>query len=369
MNPTSVSIVSTSAQGTGRGDSRNCAQLLRNARFSRCEYLEKLAVSLTNLEERMCSPDSGSYYVIHSYYRLVVSRVLIDPAHFPKFRYLVVPDPLMSQHRRGAYRGTNSNEVTMKNKDYTSELTNLEAELAKLQGWVVNQGLRVAVIFEGRDAAGKGGTIKTITRRLNSRVVRTVALPTPTERQKTEWFLQRYVPHLPAGGEMVLFDRSWYNRLGVEKVMGFSTEAEYERFLVVAPVFEQELVQDGIILIKYWLHVSDDEQERRFQRRNTDPRRRWKLSPMDLESRARWVEYSRARDVMLEHTNTEWAPWVIADMNDKKSGRLSIVRHLLDQIPYQDMTPPPLELPDRQPQGDYETPDWSHLSMPAKYLS
>jgi len=168
---------------------------------------------------------------------------------------------------------------------------------------------------------------------------------------------------------MVLFDRSWYNRLGVEKVMGFATEDEYERFLVVAPVFEQEIVQDGIILIKYWLHVSDDEQERRFQRRNTDTRRRWKLSPMDLESRARWVEYSRARDVMLENTSTQWAPWVIADMNDKKSGRLSIVRHLLDQIPYQDLTPPPLELPDRQPQGDYEAPDWSHLFMPAKYIS
>jgi len=256
----------------------------------------------------------------------------------------------------------------MQNKHYTKELAELEVELAKLQGWVVNQGLRVAVIFEGRDAAGKGGTIKTITRRLNSRVVRTVALPTPTERQKTEWFLQRYVPHLPAGGEMVLFDRSWYNRLGVEKVMGFATEDEYERFLVVAPVFEQEIVQDGIILIKYWLHVSDDEQERRFQRRNTDTRRRWKLSPMDLESRARWVEYSRARDVMLENTSTAWAPWVIADMNDKKSGRLSIVRHLLDQIPYQDLTPPPLELPDRQPQGDYEAADWSRLFMPAKYI-
>ncbi len=256
----------------------------------------------------------------------------------------------------------------MKNKTYEDMLAPLEAELAKLQGWIVDRGLRVAVIFEGRDAAGKGGTIKTITRRLNPRVVRTVALPKPTDRQKTEWFLQRYIPHLPAGGEMVLFDRSWYNRLGVEKVMGFCSDDEYERFLTVAPKFERELTDDGMVLIKYWLHVSDDEQERRFQRRNTDPRRRWKLSPMDLEARARWVEYSRARDVMFEHTSTEWAPWTIADMNDKKAGRLSIIRHLLDQIDYEDLTPPPLELPERQPQGDYTPPDWSELAMPKKYL-
>ena len=256
----------------------------------------------------------------------------------------------------------------MKKKRYNKELAELESELAKLQAWIVDQGLRVVVIFEGRDAAGKGGTIKTITRRLNPRVVRTVATPTPTDRQKSEWYLQRYIPHLPAAGEMVLFDRSWYNRLGVEKVMGFSTDAEYQRFLGLGPRFEEELVRDGIILIKYWLHVSDDEQERRFQRRNTDAKRRWKLSPMDLEARSRWVDYSRARDVMFEHTSTEWAPWVIADMNDKKAGRLSIIRHLLGQIPYEDLTRPPLHLPDRQPQGDYVTPNWSSLAMPAKYM-
>ena len=255
----------------------------------------------------------------------------------------------------------------MKGKRYRQELAKLEAELAKLQGFIVNRGLRVAVIFERRDAAGKGGTIKTITRRLNPRVIRTVALPTPTERQKTEWFLQRYIPHLPAGGEMVLFDRSWYNRLGVERVMGFCTDEEYETFLRLGPAFEEVLVDDGIILIKYWLHVSDDEQEDRFQRRNTDPRRRWKLSPMDLEARARWVEYSRARDAIFEHTNTDWAPWVIADLNNKRLGRLNVIRHLLNQIPYEDLTPPPLELPERQPKGNYQEPDWSSLFIPEVY--
>ena len=266
------------------------------------------------------------------------------------------------------YDGEHSVEVVMKRKRYDSELAELEAQLAMLQAWVVDQGLRIVVIFEGRDAAGKGGTIKTITRRLNPRVVRIVATPTPTERQRTEWYLQRYIPHLPAAGEMVLFDRSWYNRLGVEKVMGFCTDAEYENFLVLAPRFEEELIRDGILLIKYWLHVSDDEQEHRFQKRNTDARRRWKLSPMDLEARSRWVDYSRARDVMFDHTSTEAAPWVIADMNDKKAGRLSIIRHLLGQIPYDDLTRPPLVLPDRQPQGDYVRPDWSSLAMPARYL-
>ncbi len=255
----------------------------------------------------------------------------------------------------------------MKRKKYERELAKLESELAKIQAWIVDQGLRIAVVFEGRDAAGKGGTIKTITRRLNPRVVRTVALPTPTERQTTEWYLQRYVPHLPAGGEMVLFDRSWYNRLGVERVMGFCTDEEYDDFLRRAPGFERVLVEDGIILIKYWLQVDDEEQEKRFQRRNTDPRRRWKLSPMDLEARARWVEYSKARDVMLEHTDTDWGPWVVADFNSKRVGRLNVVRHLLDQVPYEDLTPAPLRLPDRQAQGDYEPPDWSGRRIPDVY--
>ena len=255
----------------------------------------------------------------------------------------------------------------MKTKEYNSQLAKLEVELAKLQAWIKDQGLRIVVIFEGRDAAGKGGTIKTITRRLSPRVVRTVALPVPTDRQKTEWFLQRYVPHLPAAGEMALFDRSWYNRLNVEKVMGFCTEEQYRRFLTLCPSFEQTLVDDGITLIKYWLHTSDDEQERRFQARNTDPRKRWKLSPMDLTARSRWVDYSKARDITFEHTNTEWASWHLADLEDKKAGRLNVITHLLSQIPYEDLTPPPLELPDRQPAGDYVAPDWSDLEIPRTY--
>ena len=252
----------------------------------------------------------------------------------------------------------------MKTKEYDEQLADLEVELAKLQAWIKDQGLRIVVIFEGRDAAGKGGTIKTITRRLSPRVVRTVALPVPNDRQKTEWFLQRYVPHLPAAGEMVLFDRSWYNRLNVEKVMGFCTEEQYERFLTLCPSFEQTLVDDGIILIKYWLHTSDDEQERRFQERNTDPKKRWKLSPMDLTARSRWVDYSKARDVTFENTNTTWAPWHLADLEDKKAGRLNVITHLLGQIPYEDLTRPPLELPERQQAGDYVEPDWSGLEIP-----
>jgi len=255
----------------------------------------------------------------------------------------------------------------MKKKEYNAELGELETELAKLQAWIKDQGLRVVVIFEGRDAAGKGGTIKTIMRRLNPRVVRTVALPVPSERQQTEWFLQRYVPHLPAAGEMVLFDRSWYNRLNVEKVMEFCTEEQYQRFLALCPSFEETLVDDGIILIKYWLHTSDEEQERRFQARNTDPKKRWKLSPMDLTARSRWVDYSRARDITFEHTNTAWAPWNLANLEDKKAGRLNVISHLLSQIQYEDLTPPPLDLPERQPAGDYVEPDWSALEIPREF--
>lgn len=255
----------------------------------------------------------------------------------------------------------------MKTKKYNEQLGDLEVELAKLQAWIKEKGLRVVVIFEGRDAAGKGGTIKTITRRLNPRVVRTVALPVPTDRQKSEWFLQRYVPHLPAAGEMVLFDRSWYNRLNVEKVMGFCTDEQYERFLTLCPTFEETLVDDGIILIKYWLHTSDEEQERRFQARNTDPKKRWKLSPMDLTARSRWVDYSKARDVTFEQTSTEWAPWHLANLEDKKAGRLNIITHLLSQIPYEDLTPPPLELPERQLAGDYREPNWSALEIPREF--
>jgi len=252
----------------------------------------------------------------------------------------------------------------MKRKKYEKRLGELEVELAKLQGWIRDRGLRVVVIFEGRDAAGKGGTIGSITRRLNPRIVRTVALPVPSDREKSEWYLQRYVAHLPAAGEMVLFDRSWYNRLNVERVMGFCTEDQYEQFLRLCPAFEETLVDDGIILIKFWLHTSDEEQERRFQSRNTDPKKRWKLSPMDLAARSRWVDYSRARDATFERTSTEWAPWHLANLEDKKSGRLNVISYLLSQIPYGDLTPEPLDLPERQSAEGYASPDWSALEIP-----
>jgi polyphosphate kinase 2 len=245
----------------------------------------------------------------------------------------------------------------LKRKAYERELERLEVELVKLQGWIKEKGLRVVVVFEGRDSAGKGGTIKRITNRTNPRIVRTVALPTPTEREKTQVYIQRYMAHLPAAGEMVLFDRSWYNRLGVERVMGFCTDEEYDDFLEQCPEFERFLVDDGIILIKYWLHIDDAVQEKRFRARIDDRRRRWKLSPMDVASWDMWVDYSRARDEMLRHTDTEWAPWNIVDANIKRNARLNVIRHLLDQIPYEDLTPPHVDLPERPPMGDYHVPE------------
>ncbi|MDH3705460.1 MAG: polyphosphate kinase 2 [Acidimicrobiia bacterium] len=244
----------------------------------------------------------------------------------------------------------------LKRKAYERELARLEIELVKLQGWIVDQGLRVAVVFEGRDTAGKGGTIKRITNRLNPRVARTVALPAPTEREKTQFYLQRYVPHLPAAGEMVLFDRSWYNRMGVERVMGFCTDDEYDHFAEICPRFEYDLVHDGIILVKYWLHINDETQEARFRSRATDERKRWKLSPMDLASWSKWVEYSKARDEMFEITDTEWAPWYVVDANIKRNARLNVIRHLLSLIPYEDLSPPAdIEFPPRPDATDYVT--------------
>jgi polyphosphate kinase 2 len=251
----------------------------------------------------------------------------------------------------------------MKRKVYEAELAKLEIELVKLQGWIKNQGLKVAVIFEGRDSAGKGGVIKRITYRLNPRVVRVVALPTPTEVEKSQWYFQRYISHLPSGGEMVLFDRSWYNRAGVERVMGFCTDEQYHEFMATVNGFELALVRSGLKLIKYWLEIDDEVQEDRFEQRIHDPRRRWKLSPMDLEARARWVDYSRARDAMLMHTDTEHAPWYIVNANIKRHARLNTIAHLLSQIPYDDLTPPPLELPPRQPAGDYQHPDFSKFNF------
>src|SRR5271168_992838 len=227
----------------------------------------------------------------------------------------------------------------VRDKLYLKELARLQIELVKLQGWIKHKGLKVVVIFEGRDAAGKGGVIKRITESLNPRICRVVALGSPTEREKTSWYFQRYVPHLPAGGEMVLFDRSWYNRSGVEHVMGFCTPAEYQEFLRSCPEFENMLIRSGIILIKYWFSVSDAVQEERFQGRLNDPTRSWKLSPMDIESRSKWVEYSKAKDAMFAATDTKQAPWRVVPADNKKTARLNCIRHLLSVIPYQDLTP------------------------------
>jgi len=245
------------------------------------------------------------------------------------------------------------------NNVYEAELAKLQIELVKLQEWIKHKGLKVVVIFEGRDAAGKGGVIKRITQSLNPRVCRVVALGTPTEREKTQWYFQRYVPHLPAAGEMVLFDRSWYNRAGVERVMGFCTNEEYEEFLRSCPYFERMLVRSGIILIKYWFSVSDEEQERRFQARLDTPTKRWKLSPMDLESRAKWLEYSKAKDEMFAHTDIKQAPWYVVDADVKKRARLNCISHLLSLIPYEDLTPEPIELPPREDRGGYVRPPMS----------
>jgi polyphosphate kinase 2 len=228
---------------------------------------------------------------------------------------------------------------------YQKELRRLHVELVKLQEWVRYRGLKVVCLFEGRDAAGKGGAIKRISECLNPRVCRVVALPTPTEKEKTQWYFQRYVAHLPSAGEIVLFDRSWYNRAGVERVMGFCTESEYLEFMHSCPEFERMLVRSGIILVKYWFSVSDEEQERRFQARIKNPTKRWKLSPMDLESRRRWAEYSRAKDEMFAVTDIKQAPWYVVNAEDKKCARLNVIRHLLSMISYKDLTPKPLKLP------------------------
>jgi len=232
-----------------------------------------------------------------------------------------------------------------KDCDYDKELSRLQIELVKLQEWIRQEKLRVVVIFEGRDAAGKGGAIKRITESLNPRVCRVVALTTPTEREQSQWYFQRYVAHLPAAGEMVLFDRSWYNRAGVEHVMGFCTEAQYLEFMQSCPEFERMLQRSGIRLIKYWFSVSDEEQERRFQDRMRNPTKRWKLSPMDLESRKHWAEYSRAKDEMFAVTDTKLSPWFVVNAEDKKCARLNVISHLLSQFAYRDLTPEPLELP------------------------
>ena len=254
-------------------------------------------------------------------------------------------------------------------KKYEKELRKLQAELCKLQDWVKEKGLRVIVVFEGRDAAGKGGTIRAITERVSPRIFRTVALPAPSDREKTQMYIQRYMAHFPAAGEVVIFDRSWYNRAGVEYVMGFCTKQQHARFLQLCPEFEKYMVEGGIILIKFWLEVSDNEQERRFAARINDPLRQWKLSPMDLPSRSKWFEYSRARDMMLTATDTKHAPWRILRSDDKKRARLNCIANLLELIPYEEVPKEKVKLPKRSMKGAYDdqTPLQERKFVPEKY--
>ena len=263
----------------------------------------------------------------------------------------------IEQHWRVA--GRPSMRTPAKKYKYVEELAHLQVELIKLQEWVRVRGLKVAVIFEGRDAAGKGGVIKRIAESLNPRICRIVALGTPTERERSQWYFQRYVPHLPAGGEIVLFDRSWYNRAGVERVMGFCSEDEYKEFLRSCPQFEEMLIRSGIVLVKYWFSVNDEEQERRFQDRISNPTKRWKLSPMDMESRKHWIEYSKAKDAMFAATDKAKSPWNVVEADNKKKARLNCIAHLLAQIPYEHLTPIEIEVPPRQADIGYKRPKMS----------
>ncbi len=252
-------------------------------------------------------------------------------------------------------------------KRYEEELAKLHVELVKLQEWVKQQGLKICVVFEGRDGAGKGGTIKAITERVSPRVFRVVALPTPTEREKSQMYAQRYIPYFPAAGEVVIFDRSWYNRAGVERVMGFCTEEQVHHFLDMTPLVERAMVDSGIILIKYWLEVSPQEQTRRLEGRIEDGRKIWKLSPMDLQSYSRWDDYTRARDEMFAATDTAWGPWFVANSDNKKRARLNVIRHLLSQIPYQEVKRDKVKLPDRKDIGQYRSPPYTFKLIPEVY--
>ena len=255
----------------------------------------------------------------------------------------------------------------MKRKEYERQMRVLHGELVAMQEWVKDSGAKICVVFEGRDTAGKGGTIKRITERVSPRVFRVVALPTPTEREKSQMYVQRYVQHFPAAGEVVIFDRSWYNRAGVERVMGFCKPEETERFLQLAPAWEKAMTDSGIVLLKYWLEVSPGEQTRRLESRIDDPRKIWKLSPMDLKSYSRWYDYSRARDAMFAATDTAWAPWYVADADVKKRARLNIISHLLSQVPYKPLTHRDIKLPKRQPSGGYVQPDVPLRHIPTPF--
>ena len=279
---------------------------------------------------------------------------------------LELEDAILSEEIARIYRDTHPDQ--MPRPEYFRELLRLQAELIKLQDWVSYHGEKVVVLFEGRDSAGKGGAIKRITQRLNPRVARVVALPAPSDREKTQWYFQRYVPHLPAGGEIVLFDRSWYNRAGVERVMGFASESEVEQFFDDVPEFERMLIRSGIRLVKYWFSITDEEQQMRFLVRIHDPLKQWKLSPMDLQSRIRWEAYTKAKEEMLERTNIPEAPWYIVPGNDKKRARLNCMAHLLTQIPYTEVPHPEVELPDRVFNPDYEREVLPHdLYVPRRY--
>ena len=249
-------------------------------------------------------------------------------------------------------------------KDYEHELARLHVELVKLQQWVVHEGHKVCIIFEGRDGAGKGGAIKAITERVSPRVFRVIALPAPTEREKSQMYLQRYLPHLPAAGEIVIFDRSWYNRAGVERVMGFCSEDQAKRFLAMCPAAEKVIVESGIVLLKYWLEVSEAEQTRRLESRIDDGRKIWKLSPMDLKSYSHWYDYSRARDEMFQATDTSWAPWYVVRSDNKKRARLNTISHLLKHIPYEDLPRQKVKLPERQKPHGYREPDYPYKFVP-----
>jgi polyphosphate kinase len=252
----------------------------------------------------------------------------------------------------------------LKAKDYERELARLHVELVKVQQWVVHKGLKVCIVFEGRDGAGKGGAIKAITERVSPRVFRVVALPAPTEREKTQMYIQRYLPHMPAAGEIVIFDRSWYNRAGVERVMGFCSDDVAKRFLTMAPAAERVIVESGIILIKYWLEVGEEEQTRRLSSRIDDGRKIWKLSPMDLKSYSHWYDYSRARDEMFQATDSSWAPWYVVRSDEKKRARLNLISHLLKRIPYEEMKREKVKLPDRQKAHGYKEPDYPYKFVP-----
>jgi polyphosphate kinase 2 len=263
--------------------------------------------------------------------------------------------------------GSLATEKRLKRKEYEKELDRLHAELVKLQEWVMAKRLRVCIVFEGRDGAGKGGTIKAITERVSPRVFRVAALPAPTEREKSQMYLQRYIRHFPAAGEVVIFDRSWYNRAGVERVMGFCTEEQVQRFLRATPLVEKAMVDSGILLFKYWLEVSPEEQTRRLESRINDARKIWKLSPMDLKSYSRWYDYSRARDEMFAATDTHFAPWYVANADDKRRVRLNIITHFLSNIPYEEIRREKVKLPDRQKPHKYEEPDYPYKYVPEEF--